>query len=311
MAKSIRKMLITAKIEAVSGTDSNPTPSLNAILAKSINPQPIVAEFIDRGIVRPYFGNSQVLPAGVHSRVEFEVELQGSGSAGTAPAWGPLLRGCAFEEITPTAGTSVEYRPISEDFETLTLYVYMDELRFKMTGCLGTVAFDFTSKAVPVMRFAFIGIQDDMTDVVMPIDTDYSDFLDPKTVSRVNTPTITLHGVSNCVQSLTCDMQNQLIWRDLMGCGGAHISNRTPNGQLVMEMTKVSDKNWMQIIKNGSLDAINLVHGSVAGYIVEVAAPKTQFTNPQFTDQDGILMLSTGVSFNPNAGNDEFVLIAR
>lgn len=311
MAKSYRKMLITAAIELSKDSDANPTPASNAILCRGINPQPVVAEFVDRGLMRPYFGNGQTLAAGVHSQVEFEVELQSSGTPGTPPAWGVLLRGCAFEEVTPTSGTEVRYSPISENLESLTIYVYLDGLLYKMTGCYGNVAFDFTSRAIPIMRFTFIGTQVNGADVSMPTTTDYSDFLTPRTVSRANTPLITLHGVSNCVQSINWDMQNQLVWRDLIGCGGSHISNRTPNGQIVMEMTPIGTKDWMSLIKDGTEDEINLVHGTSAGQIIEIEAPKAQFTNPQFSDQDGVLMLTAGLALNPDAGNDEVVVIAR
>lgn len=311
MAKSYRKMLVLAKKESVKDNDPIPTAGANAILCRGINPQPVNAEFVDRGLMRPYFGNTQTLAAGVHSRLEFEVEIQGSGSAGTAPGWGVLLEGCAFEEVIPTAGTEVQYRPISENLDSLTLYVYLDGLLYKMTGCYGNVAFDLTSRAVPIMRFQFIGTQHDGTDTSLPTGVDYSAFLTPKTVSRANTPTFSLHGVSNCVQTVNWDMQNQLVWRDLIGCGGSHISNRTPNGQISMEMTPIATKDWMTLVKEGTEGALNLVHGTVAGRIVEFDAPKVQLTNPQFADQDGILMLNAGLSLNPDFGNDEVVVTAR
>lgn len=311
MAKSYRKMLITANLESVKDTDSNPTASANAILCRGINPQPVVAEFVDRGLLRPYFGNGQTLAAGVHSQVEFEVELQSSGTAGTPPAWGVLLEACAFEKVVPTSGAEVQYRPISENLQTLTLYMYLDGLRYKMTGCLGNVVFDITSRAIPIMRFTFIGTQVNGADVPLPTDTDYSAFITPRTVSRANTPTISIHGITNCTQSVNWDMQNQLIWRDLIGCGGSHISNRTPNGQIVMEMTSIAVKDWMTTVKNGTEAAFNLIHGVAAGQIIEIDAPKLQFTNPQITDQDGVMMLTAGVSLNPNFGNDEVIVTAR
>ena len=61
--------------------------------------------------IRAYFGNSEQLPAGIHSELDFEVELAGSGAAGTAPAWGPLIRACGMSE-TITAATDVKYAPV-------------------------------------------------------------------------------------------------------------------------------------------------------------------------------------------------------
>jgi hypothetical protein len=48
--------------------------------------------------------------------VEFDVDLVGSGTAGTAPAWGPLIQACAFAEVI-VASTSVTYNPVSSGLQ--------------------------------------------------------------------------------------------------------------------------------------------------------------------------------------------------
>jgi hypothetical protein len=44
------------------------------------------------------------------AEISFEVGLAGSGTAGTPPSWGPLLKGCGFYEAL-VASTSATYRP--------------------------------------------------------------------------------------------------------------------------------------------------------------------------------------------------------
>jgi len=91
-----RKRVILAKIETTYGTDPTPTGAANAILVRNLNVTPQDADFVDRNLVRPYIGRSEQLPAAIRASMDFEVEIAGSGTAGTAPGYDPLLRACAF-----------------------------------------------------------------------------------------------------------------------------------------------------------------------------------------------------------------------
>jgi hypothetical protein len=94
-----RKTVILAKIEGGSyGIDPVPTGAANAILIRNGSITPQDGESADRALVRPYLGNSPKLPGAIRGVLQFEVELAGAGTAGTAPAWGPLVRGCAYAE---------------------------------------------------------------------------------------------------------------------------------------------------------------------------------------------------------------------
>lgn len=93
-----RKRVLLAKIESVYGTDPTPTGAANAILVRNMTVTPQEADFADRDLVRPYLGRSEQLPAAIRALVEFEVEIAGAGTAGTAPGYGPLLRACGFAE---------------------------------------------------------------------------------------------------------------------------------------------------------------------------------------------------------------------
>ena len=93
-----RKRVILAKVETTYGVDPTPTGAANAILVRNLNVTPQDADFSDRNLVRPYIGRSEQLPAAIRAMVDFEVEMAGSGTAGVAPGYGPLLRACGFSE---------------------------------------------------------------------------------------------------------------------------------------------------------------------------------------------------------------------
>jgi hypothetical protein len=97
-----RKKVILSKIEAVYGTDPVPTGAANAIAIRNaaFDFTPLNISYVDRDIVRHTLGHDVQLVAASEVNLRCEVELAGSGVAGTPPAWGPLLRACAMAQTT-------------------------------------------------------------------------------------------------------------------------------------------------------------------------------------------------------------------
>ena len=79
-----RRRLILAKIESTYGTDPTPSGSSNAVLVRNLEIQPLVAETVNRDLIRPYMGQADQLLAQTRVEVTFEVELAGSGTAVTS-----------------------------------------------------------------------------------------------------------------------------------------------------------------------------------------------------------------------------------
>jgi hypothetical protein len=68
--RSVRKLLILAKIEATYGTDVLPAGA-DAILVTNASLKPLEAELIDRDFVRSYLGASGKIMAGEYAKLEF------------------------------------------------------------------------------------------------------------------------------------------------------------------------------------------------------------------------------------------------
>lgn len=311
MGLSMKKMLLLAKVEATPGVDSAPTAEANAILVRAATPQPIVADQVERNLIRPFKGNSGSLTAGVHSRMQFEVELAGAGTAGMAPKWGPLLQACGFSE-TLSVGVSAVYQVVSSGEPTLTLYGLLDGVKFKMTHCKGTVRFTLDAKGIPIMAFDFLGVYSPVTDAPLPTGVDYSGFLQPLTVGKVNTPSFSIHGHSGCLSTLGIDVGNALTFRELVNCAKPHSADRKATGTAVFELTTVATKNWAEQLRLSVEDALTITHGTVAGNTVQIDLPKIQFTGLDLQNQDEVAMLSSQFAINPTvAGNDEIILTVK
>lgn len=102
MKLNITSLLV--KIEQTPGTDAVPTGAANAVLLRgnpSLSPMEMTED--QRNIIMPYFGNQGSMPSSAFGQLDYEFELAGSGTAGVAPAYGPILRACAMAETINAA----------------------------------------------------------------------------------------------------------------------------------------------------------------------------------------------------------------
>lgn len=380
-----RKRTILAKIESPYGDDPTPTGSANAILVRNLNITPMQTDQASRDLLRAYLGNYENLPAAIHAMVEFEVEIAGAGTAGTAPKYGPLLRACGLSQAlvatastgTAQSGTSTTivlasatalsddavngaviritggtgsgqrrlitdyvgstdtatvnkawdttpdntseysidaqaaYRPISESFESVTLYVNVDGVLHELNGARGSVSWALNVLGIPVYKFRFLGLFVAVADAALPT-CDYSGFQKPVTVNNDNTSGFTIHGYSSSgLQSLEGDLANSVVFQSLVGAERVLITDRKPVGKAVFEATTVAAKDWWTLVQNATTDELTLKHGTSGGNIVEFDYFAAQLTNPGYEDADGVAMLSVNLVLVPAAGNDELAIVVR
>ena len=148
-----RKRLLLAKLETTVGTDPTPVVGSDAILVRNIEVTPLEVDTVNRELIRPFLGQADQLLAQQRVLINFEVELAGSGSAGTAPAYGPLLQACRCTE-TVVSSTSVTYAPNSDATpKSVTIYFNNDGVLHKATGCRGTFTLNAEVGAIPFISF--------------------------------------------------------------------------------------------------------------------------------------------------------------
>lgn len=310
MAKRFwRKLILLSKIETVYGTDSVPTGAANAILAVDATFTPLEGTEERRELLLPYLGHQGIILTGLYGRMEFSVEVAGSGAAGTAPAYSSLLRACGLAE-TITAGTSAAYQPVSAGFEAVTIYYNRDGVRHALVGCRGNVSVQFTPQRIPRLRFALIGLHGTAAaDAALPAAT-LTAFRTPVPVSKANT-TFSLHGYAGPTESVSLDLGNQVEPRMLIGEESAENVDRQSSGTAVLEATTLATKNWDAIARAHTLGALALQHGTVAGNIFQIAAPAVQIGRWTEGQTQGILNNTLPLMLRPSAGNDEIVLTVR
>ncbi len=301
-----RKRLILLETESTYGTD--PTPDgADAILVRDLSITPLQSDVVSRDLVRPYLGASEQLLANTRVECTFSVELAGSGTAGTAPRYGKALLACGMSE-TIVATTSVTYAPVSASFGSCTIYYNIDGVLHKVTGARGTFTLNMAVGEIPSIDFTFTGVYNTPTDTAAPAVT-YANQATPVIAKQGNTTDFQLLSYSGCLQSVSFDIGNTLVYRDLINCTKqVLLTDRAVTGNVVIEAPTIAQKNYFtSALSDGTLGNLLFQHGQTAGNIFDFASTRVDIGDPSYSDQDGIHMLNIPFTCVPStAGNDEF-----
>lgn len=320
MPRFIRNAAILAKVETTYGVDVSPAGATDALLISNMSIEQFNASNVKRDLVRPYFGASEELAGTANVSVSFDVELTGSGAAGTAPAWGKLLLASGMSE-TVSAGQRVDYLPNTDGTATksLTIYYHLDGVLHKLLGARGTVSGKMGVGDRPVMSFKFTGIDGGITAVANPSAT-LTAWKTPLVITDPNTGDLTLGctysagalvgGTAYPSLGLEWDLGNTVAHIPLLGGESVDITQREAKGNITLDLTAAQHVTKMTEVKANTLTGLGIVHGTTAGYKVLVHAPAAQLMSPAYEDKDGRALVKFDVMFTPSAGNDELRIVA-
>lgn len=298
-----------AKLETTYGTDSVPTGAADAVVLQEVEIQQMDAEAVERPRLMPHFAARRVALTALKIRATAQVDLAGSGTAGTAPAFGPLLRGSAMAQ-TVTASVKADYTPISAAEESLSLYWFLDGQRQRALGARGSWGLELVPRAFPRLSFEFLGLYTAPTEVALPATT-LTAWREPQIAGFATTPVLTLDGLAVAAESFRYSHANALSFRDLVGARYVNITGRQPVMELQIEAPTLTAKNFWAIAEAGTIFPVVAQQGTSAGGIAELNAPRCQITRIQRRASEGVEMLDLSLVVLPNAGNDEVTLTIR
>lgn len=265
---------LLAKIETAYGTDSVPTAAANAILATDVTLAPMEGQDVVRNLERPQMAADPSIPAGVYSSLSFSVELVGSGVLGTAPAWGPLLRACAVAQVI-TAGTKVEYSPITDNHESAAIYFQVDTTRHVLLGARGNAQIRLGATGIPMLMFNLMGLFTTPAEQAKPT-PDYTAWIAPQVASKINTPTFTIGGTAFVLRDFGFDLGNDVQPRMLIGSESIQIVDKAESMSATVEAVPVTTYDPYTISLQQTLQAVQLIHGTVAAKRVKLDLPSAQ-----------------------------------
>ena len=307
-----RKKFLIAKIESTYGTDPSPVGGSDAVQVTNLELTPIESDNVQAAAFQGFIGNSTrgTLVANKRVSVTFDVELAGSGTAGTAPAFGPLLKSCGLSE-TVVSSTSVTYAPVSSSFSSATIYCFYDGTQHKITGARGTVSFNMTAGQFAVASFNFIGIYNAPDGTALSGSFTVANQAAALEVNDTNVTTATFHGVtSSRIESFDLALNNELLYKETASNKEVLITNRAPGGTAVIEAPAIGTTDFFAKAVAVATGTTSLVLGATSGNIVTVNAAQTDITGCSYADTNGVIALSMPYLALPTtAGNNEMSLV--
>lgn len=304
MSMLIRNLAVLAKREVTYGTDAAPAVA-DAIQLANVKFTPIAGTDVQRNLVTPYLGNQGVSLTGNYQQIEFDVEMGGSGTAGTPPPYGGLLRATAMSE-TVVETTSVEYEPVSSSFDAASLYYFLDGTKYVMLGCRGKKTIDVSAQKKPILHFTLSGMMGTFTDTALPA-ADYSAWNEPLIVSKAATQ-FSFAGVEAPMTSLNIDDGQTVTPRFLVNYEAIEVTDRSMTGTLVIDQNLKAVKDWRQTAIDEAALTLAVTHGLVAGNTFALAAAGVRVGRLTHGDSGGVANYSLPLNFMPVDGNDELTL---
>lgn len=304
------RQALLLKIESTYSTDPVPAGATDSAYIYNLKVTPMANQEAKRNPVRPFLGSDVTLIGGTECKIEFDLPIAGSGTAGTAlPAAYAAALQAGGRSQTINAGVDVIYPLVSSAFSSMTAYFYDDGVLHKITGIRGNLQRTFAHEQAPMYKFGGAGLYNAPTDTALPTLTFPATWQKPLMQNKVNT-TFALHGISAVLESLTIDDGVAYAWKDYVNTSDdVRITDRPlVKGKVSVQASSIAAKDWFTAAKTGTTGALALVHGTTAGNKWKLDAATVLPKNPTRAIKDGIVFYDMELEFFPtSAGNDELV----
>jgi hypothetical protein len=298
------QVAVLAKTETIYGTDATPTGTADAILFQDVDFTPMDHDEVERPRVLPYYGNPAVVVMAKRSLLSGSVDLAGSGTAGTAPAWGTLMKACSMIEAV-TAGTKTEYTPKSRSAASATLYHYLDGTLHKGVGARGDWSMAIAAKTIPKLTFSLQGMYAPASAAALPAVT-LTGWKDAPPVGFTDTPTATIGGIDVKLANFTYSHGVQLAFRDLPNTRSIIASGWQSTAEISFEAPDALATDFFAMV--GTNVGVVIKHGTTAGNIVQVDLFNATVLKPRYSNSDNVAMLTLTLRPLPNSGDDQIKL---
>ena len=315
-----RNTAVLFKLETTYGTDSLPVPATDAMLLRKFSCKSLDIKYVNNPEIRPYMGGAMDFVGQAHVSGSFEVAMSGSGTLGTAPMWGRILRACGFAEAI-TAVTRVDYTPISTALESATMYYHDDGVLKKALGLRCNITgYKKNYGDVPTLAISFIALDGGDTAVANPALT-LTAWKPPVTVNQINSSLLTLGctysagalvgGTTYPSQGLEVSQGGKLSYMDILGGEAVDFTDRDFTGKIKLDLTAAQEVANLVPVRAGTTQAIGMLHGTVACHKLLTFMPNCQLKSPNKESLNGRRLISYDINPVPTAGtgNDEIRIV--
>ena len=314
-----RRTRNTAISVALEGAYGSTPGTYNPILLTGVPDFQIDPDVVPRDLVRGFYGASEELIGTRRSVLKFTTELAGSSALGTAPPWGLLLRGCGFFE-TLTAATRVEYLPVTQIQESLSIRFNRDGVQYLSRGARGTGVFNMNAYDRPTIDWEFWGFDTQAAAIAVGTPA-FTPWQRPLVITDANSGNIKLGssyatgvvsaGTVYNSRGMSIDIGNTLQHMKMLGNEAIDITDRQSTGKAQVELIDTDELTWRTDINANTLTTMSFSIGPAAQNVT-FFMPNMQRTKPQTMDYQGKLLMSVDLRLLPTStGNDETRIIVK
>ena len=234
------------------------------------------------------------------------------------PVDGDALLGGTSGTTAAADGTPEDafcYRPTStrSAMKSATIHFHRDGHRHVLTGCRGTVDFDFTVGKYPIAKFDVTGIYNAPTDQTLPTPTYPGADITPPVCFSAGLQIASVDMSLAAVNALQLRLGNDVkLRRDINAASGAlglEIVDRNPSGSVDPEAIALSEHNPWTAWSGATAQKIYCGVGSAAGNKIRPCIPRALHDEITYADRDGIVTYALPFTAKGgDEGDDEFWL---
>ena len=297
-----KNKLLLIKKETTAGVDSIPVAATDSMLGFNVA-LTLDADEKTRNPDKGYFAASEKSYTNKKFTLTFDLELAGSGTAGTAPAIGPALIMCGMSE-TIVAVTSVEYKPVSGSTETASIYLNIDGTLYKALSCKGSIkinpAIDDYSKASVTVTGLYLAPADAalvpgvFTNFIAPVDC-------TKETCELSVNSVLVDG-----RSFSYDQGNDNQLKQSTETKVIANVDRQGSAEITCWINPQATFNPYSLFEAHTKVPVYWTSGIVAGNICKVTLPSAQLGAPQVGDLDGVAGYTIPLTPHSTTGDNEF-----
>jgi hypothetical protein len=307
-SRYIKQTVIAALLASISDPDAEPAGATDAILVTDMSITPLDAQNIDRKVVRGGFGASEQLVGPASVKINYTVELAGSGTPGTPAPWGKLLQACSVAEHLYDNPPRVEYVPISEDQDAIHKSYYDAGVLHKVRTAMGEFSFSAKAGEIPKLTFDWIGLDGGVS--AANTTGNYSKWKKPVPITKANVIDITL-GAAYADGELTdgdeypstgLDMKagNQVQFDALASQETVDIVDRESTGSIELQLSAAQEVALAAKVKSNETTSLAFTIGLAAGNKIIFFAPRVQLLNWKKVDRNGKRLVGYDLRFIPD-----------
>ena len=313
MSSTEQEQVIVAKIETTYGVDATPAAASDAFIVSNLKHTALDGSTEQRNNMTGFLGNQGNIRTGSFVRVEFEVELGGSGTVDVAPPWSVFYRASALA-LTVNTGVDVSVTPIDASYESLTIYYYAGDVLHSAVGCRGTVKWKLGTDGIPKAVFTFIGLYQTPSKVSKPSAT-FPTVQIPLAVNKANVPVMTFFGQSVSMKTLEVDAGNEVEYDQVVNDESVNMTGRG-NGKVNIKFREpdLAVINFFDLAEKSQYGAMAYQLGTDvtdAGNIFEMSVPNIQVSSVERVYEKNISYLQIAGDIVPTARNLDFTVVHR